>query len=108
MKPHSGVSETRKTVTTKSGKFVIHHLPAVAKLGLPNPERLPFSIKVLLKVHCGIVMIGDADDVRKLAGWTPRDLPVTEIAFKPGRVVLQDFTGVPCVVDLAAMRSMND
>ena len=107
MKPHSGVSETRKTVTTKSGKFVIHHLPAVAKLGLPNPERLPFSIKVLLESalrNCDDFQV-TRDDVRKLAGWTPRDLPVTEIAFKPGRVVLQDFTGVPCVVDLAAMRS---
>ncbi len=69
-------------------------------------ERLPFSLKILLenllRHENGIDITGD--DIRALADWDPKAAPVTEIAFTPARVILQDFTGVPAVVDLAAMR----
>ncbi|MEJ3651797.1 aconitate hydratase [Actinomycetes bacterium KLBMP 9759] len=69
-------------------------------------QRLPFSLKVLLE---NLLRTEDganvtADHVRALAGWDPEAEPDTEIQFSPGRVVMQDFTGVPCVVDLATMR----
>jgi len=69
-------------------------------------ERLPFSLKVLLenllRTEDGTTVT--ADHVRALAGWDPRAEPDTEIAYTPARVIMQDFTGVPCVVDLATMR----
>ncbi len=70
-------------------------------------DRLPFSIKVLLEA---VLRTADGyevmpDDVERLARWSPQMTDSFEIPFKPGRVILQDFTGVPAVVDLAAMRS---
>src|SRR4030095_3262905 len=67
---------------------------------------LPFSLKVLLE---NLLRTEDganitADHVRALAGWDPNSQPDTEIQFTPARVIMQDFTGVPCVVDLATMR----
>ena len=72
----------------------------------PNVKRLPFSLKILLE---NLLRFEDGRSVKKdqiesLAGWDPKRLPEREIAFRPARVLLQDFTGVPCVVDLAAMR----
>src|SRR6185503_7603691 len=69
-------------------------------------ENLPFSLKVLLE---NLLRTEDganitADHVRALAGWDPAAEPDTEIQFTPARVVMQDFTGVPCIVDLATMR----
>ncbi|WP_211878659.1 aconitate hydratase [Pseudarthrobacter albicanus] len=69
-------------------------------------ENLPFSLKVLLE---NLLRTEDganitADHVRALAGWNPNAEPDTEIQFTPARVIMQDFTGVPCVVDLATMR----
>ncbi|MET1154049.1 aconitate hydratase AcnA, partial [Arthrobacter sp.] len=69
-------------------------------------ESLPFSLKVLLE---NLLRTEDganitADHVRALAGWNPDAQPDTEIQFTPARVIMQDFTGVPCVVDLATMR----
>lgn len=69
-------------------------------------ENLPFSLKVLLE---NLLRTEDganitADHVRALAGWDPDAQPDTEIQFTPARVIMQDFTGVPCVVDLATMR----
>src|SRR5690606_2904681 len=84
----------------------IYSLPALERAGFPGVARLPFSLKILLEnllrreddafVH--------ADDIRALASWTPDAAVEKEISFMPARVLLQDFTGVPCVVDLAAMR----
>ncbi|MBD9700301.1 aconitate hydratase AcnA [Flavimobilis sp. GY10621] len=69
-------------------------------------ERLPYALKVLaenlLRTEDGANIT--ADHVRALAGWDPDAQPDTEIQFTPGRVIMQDFTGVPCVVDLATMR----
>ena len=68
--------------------------------------RLPYALKVLLenllRTEDGVNIT--ADHVRALAAWDPAAEPVTEIQFTPGRVIMQDFTGVPCVVDLATMR----
>src|SRR3954449_2898243 len=72
---------------------------------------LPYSLKVLLE---NLLRTEDgenitADDVRALAGWDPDAEPDTEIQFTPARVIMQDFTGVPCIVDLATMReAMGD
>ena len=69
-------------------------------------EKLPFSIRVLLEAalrHCDDYQVTQ-DDVRRLARWQPVAAEPVELPFKPARVILQDFTGVPCVVDLAAMR----
>src|SRR5450631_800478 len=69
-------------------------------------ERLPFSLKVLLESLLRTEGNGSvtADDIEALATWDARAQPSEEIAFTPARVLMQDFTGVPAVVDLAAMR----
>ncbi|MET0713724.1 MAG: aconitase family protein, partial [Mycetocola sp.] len=69
-------------------------------------EKLPFSLKVLLE---NLLRTEDgknvtAEQIKKLGGWVPTAEPDTEIQFTPARVVMQDFTGVPCIVDLATMR----
>src|SRR5256714_4535042 len=68
--------------------------------------RLPFSLKVLLENLLRTEGNGsvEADDIEALASWDARGEPAKEIAFTPARVIMQDFTGVPAVVDLAAMR----
>ena len=95
----------RRTITTPLGERVIYRLDALEGLG--DIENLPYSIKVLLESalrnHDGRV-VTDADVVA-VAGYDARNVGEAEIAYKPARVVLQDFTGVPAVVDLAAMRS---
>jgi aconitate hydratase len=69
-------------------------------------ERLPYSLKILLE---NVLRLGGDRDVEAVAGWDPGAEPSNEIAFTPARVLLQDFTGVPAVVDLAAMRdAMRD
>ncbi|HZP50690.1 aconitate hydratase AcnA, partial [Actinocrinis sp.] len=73
---------------------------------VPGAENLPYSLKVLLE---NLLRTEDganitADHIRALAGWDPNAEPDTEIQFTPARVIMQDFTGVPCVVDLATMR----
>ncbi|MGD8482828.1 MAG: aconitase family protein, partial [Gammaproteobacteria bacterium] len=71
-----------------------------------NVSRLPYSLKILLENllrHEDGVSV-TRDDIEALANWDPKAEPSTEIAFTPARVILQDFTGVPAVVDLAAMR----
>jgi aconitate hydratase len=87
-----------------------HHyyrLAHLAGLGLaPGLDRMPFSIKLLLEAalrNCDGYLVSEAD-VRRLAAWDAHDPAPVELPFLPARVILQDFTGVPCVVDLAAMR----
>jgi aconitate hydratase len=85
--------------------YTIHRLAAV-EAKFPNAKRLPFSLKVLLenllRTEDGVNV--RAAEIEALANWNPAAEPDQEIAFTPSRVLLQDFTGVPCVVDLAAMR----
>jgi aconitate hydratase len=87
-------------------KATIYRLAELARQGVAELDRLPFSIRVLLEnalrfAGRGIV---SEDHVRQLGGWHRPGAARSEIPFMPARVVLQDFTGVPCVVDLAAMR----
>ncbi|HEX9728803.1 MAG TPA: aconitate hydratase AcnA [Gemmatimonadales bacterium] len=98
--------DSRATLATPDGDVTIYRLDALAKAGLTDLDRLPFSIRVLLENvlrHAGSDIITD-DHVRAVAGWLPAPNGNVEVPFMPGRVVLQDFTGVPAVVDLAAMR----
>ncbi|HEX3927998.1 MAG TPA: aconitate hydratase AcnA [Gemmatimonadales bacterium] len=103
---HPDPFQARATLTSGGRTAVIHSLPALEKRGLTRLDRLPFSIRVLLENalrHVGRGFVTEAH-VTALAGWTPAAAGRGEIPFLPARVILQDFTGVPCVVDLAAMR----
>src|SRR5262245_17876870 len=85
----------------------LYSLPALEKAGFPGLARLPVSIRVVLE---SLLRNLDGkrvreDDVRNLASWKPRAERVEEVPFVVARVLLQDFTGVPLIVDLAAMRS---
>ncbi|MBL4808662.1 MAG: aconitate hydratase, partial [Phycisphaerales bacterium] len=81
-------------------------LGALEEAGLGDMSRMPYSIRVLLEAmvrnHDGFIVT--EDDIRGLAGYNAGAVKSVEMPFMPGRVMLQDFTGVPCVVDLAAMR----
>src|SRR5215213_8229083 len=94
----------RSTLKVGARNVEIFRLDALTKAGF-DVQRLPYSLRILLenllRTEDGVVVT--ADDVRALAGWAP-GAPAREIAFTPARVLLQDFTGVPAVVDLAAMR----
>ncbi|HTU69446.1 MAG TPA: aconitate hydratase AcnA [Candidatus Baltobacteraceae bacterium] len=86
--------------------YTYYRLDAVEKAGLTKLARLPYSLKILLE---NLLRFEDGRsvtraDIEALARWNPREQSEKEIAFRPARVLLQDFTGVPCVVDLAAMR----
>jgi aconitate hydratase len=97
----------RGTFNTGSGEAVIYRLNRLAEQGIGHVDRLPFSIKILLENalrNLDNFQVNE-DAVRNLAGWNAKAPGQVEIPFKPARVILQDFTGVPCVVDLAALRS---
>ncbi|MGH3731818.1 MAG: aconitate hydratase [Acidimicrobiales bacterium] len=96
----------RGRLTVGDNQFEILRLDRVV-----GSERLPFSLKVLLEnlLRCEDGTHVTADQIGALASWDPAAETSTEIQFTPARVLLQDFTGVPCVVDLAAMRTaMNE
>jgi aconitate hydratase len=97
----------RAKFDTGSGEAYIYRLDRLEKDGLGHISRLPFSIKVLLEAILREVddYVVTEEDVKKLAAWNAAAPAADEIPFKPARVILQDFTGVPSVVDLAAMRS---
>src|SRR5512137_2613937 len=84
-----------------------YRLSALEEAGIGQIARLPFSIKVLLEALLRQVdgFAVTEEDVRRLANWNAPSPAQVELPFKPARVVMQDFTGVPGVVDLAAMRS---
>ena len=93
----------RQPLTVGDRHYQIFRLDAV---GDDRVHQLPYTLKILLENllrHEDGVNI-PSDDVRALAAWDAKAKPETEIAFTPARVILQDFTGVPAVVDLAAMR----
>jgi aconitate hydratase len=96
--------DSRATLDVGGERYEIHRLDAVEKAG-HSIDRLPYSLKILLENLLRHQDVGDtAGDVEALANWDPTAAPSREIAFTPARVLLQDFTGVPAVVDLAAMR----
>jgi aconitate hydratase len=97
--------KTRATLKVGSAEYSYHHLPALEKAGF-DLGRLPYSLKILLE---NLLRFEDGvnvtrADVEALLKWDPKAAPSHEIAFTPARVIMQDFTGVPCIVDLAAMR----
>jgi aconitate hydratase len=97
----------RETLSTKHGKYTIYRLDALEKAGLTTLSRLPYSIRVMLEAalrQCNDREITQ-EDVKTIAAWKPVDPDRPGIPFLPARVIMQDFTGVPAVVDLAAMRS---
>jgi aconitate hydratase len=91
---------------TQSGPLGIYQLSALRSLN-PDFDRLPFSIRVLLESllrNCDGFIVTE-DDVRRLATWNAQAPAQVELPFMPSRVILQDFTGVPVLVDIAAMRA---
>jgi aconitate hydratase len=95
-----------KTLQAGGKTYAYYSLPIAEKNGLKGISRLPFSMKVLLE---NLLRNEDGrtvtkDDIKAFAEWLKTKSSDREIAFRPARVLLQDFTGVPCVVDLAAMR----
>jgi aconitate hydratase len=96
---------TRDKLNVGAQVFEIQRLENLEKMGLGSIEKLPFSLRILLE---NLLRFEDGrfvrpDDIRALANWTPNGVQ-REIAFMPARVLLQDFTGVPAIVDLATMR----
>src|SRR5690349_8248553 len=102
---------TRATFDTGNGDAYYYRLAHLEKSGIGTMARLPFSIRVLLESvlrEWDDFQITD-EDVLRLAQWNAKSPVQREVPFKPARVLLQDFTGVPCLVDLAAMRdAMHD
>ena len=98
---------TRAILTTPSGAtYAYYRLATLAERGV-NLDRLPITIRILLEnvLRYADAEFADASHIDKLANWDPKQPEDLELPFMPGRVVLQDFTGVPAVVDLAAMRA---
>src|SRR5215467_9616533 len=97
--------QARATLTVGNHDYEIYRLDALDKQGIAT-RHLPYSLRILLE---NLLRTEDgrnvkADDIKALAAWNSKSKPDKEIAFTPSRVLLQDFTGVPAVVDLAAMR----
>ncbi|MBV9232780.1 MAG: aconitate hydratase AcnA [Candidatus Eremiobacteraeota bacterium] len=94
------------TLRVGGRSYQYFRLDALERAGVGAASRLPFSLKVLLEnlLRCEDESAVTRDDIEVLARWSPQARREREIAFTPARVLLQDFTGVPCVVDLAAMR----
>ena len=100
--PFNSIS-TFETTEGEAGEY--YDLKALEGLGLCQLDSLPFTIRCLLEAalrKCDGFLVTE-EDVRKIAGWSPNMKP-SEIPFSPSRVILQDFTGVPAVVDIAALR----
>ncbi|MCI0515689.1 aconitate hydratase AcnA [candidate division KSB1 bacterium] len=99
--------ETRAILTALNNQSFFYSFNRLEQLGIANTNRLPFSMKILLE---SLLRNEDGDliqaeDIVNLANWSGTNLVQREIPFKPVRVILQDFTGVPAVVELAALRS---
>ncbi|TMJ42115.1 MAG: aconitate hydratase, partial [Alphaproteobacteria bacterium] len=95
-----------KPLKVGSKTYAYYSLPSAEKNGLKSISRLPFSMKVLLE---NLLRNEDGrsitkEDIQAVAQWLKTKTSEREIAFRPARVLMQDFTGVPAVVDLAAMR----
>jgi aconitate hydratase len=98
---------TRQKFSTADGEKTFYSLPALAAAGFPNVARLPISLRLILEAllrNCDGQRVTEAA-VRALASWQPNAPRTEEIPFVVARIVLQDFTGVPLLVDLAAMRA---
>jgi aconitate hydratase len=106
MPPLNDSFRSRAALQVGDRSIDIYRLDALAKAGVGHVPQLPFSLKILLE---NLLRNEDGrsvtkEDIAALAAWDPKAAPEREVQFRPARVLLQDFTGVPCVVDLAAMR----
>ena len=102
---HPDSFKSKSTLTAGSKTYTLFRLKALEGTGV-NLARLPFSLRILLE---NLLRHEDgrtvtADDIKFLANWDAKAEPSREIAYMPARVLMQDFTGVPAIVDLAAMR----
>ncbi len=105
LKNHPNSFQSAATLTSGGSTVHLFRLKALSETGV-DLARLPFSLRILLE---NLLRHEDgrtvtADDIKFLAAWDPKAEPSREIAYMPARVLMQDFTGVPAVVDLAAMR----
>ena len=107
MTANRDLTQAQKTLPTPTGPIAYYDLNSAAdQLGV-NLTTLPFTIRVLLENvlrHCGNGTVTEKD-VETVARWAPKDASRADIPFMPSRVLMQDFTGVPAIVDLTAMRS---
>ncbi|MEM9490915.1 MAG: aconitase family protein, partial [Myxococcota bacterium] len=97
---------SKATIAVGDRKVALYRLDALSKAGVGDVATLPYSLRILLE---NLLRNEDGktvtrDDIAAVAGWDPKATPSQEVAYRPSRVILQDFTGVPAVVDLAAMR----
>ncbi len=103
----SPFSETRKTFRTSQGQFALHQVRELERLGIGRVDHLPYSLRILLEAALrqfdGFNIT--EEHIQLITNWSPETAGKVEIAFKPGRVILQDFTGIASAVDLAALRS---
>ena len=106
MSPDSTEFDAKRTFETINGKVNYYDLSVLEDAGLVDISKTPYSIRVLLENALRKADGGPATDdhVKLVASWRPDAKPASEFPYMPGRVVLQDFTGVPVVVDIAAMR----
>jgi len=97
---------TRRTLKSSHGSWDFFSLEKLEAGGFPSVSRMPFSMKILLESVLRQVNGFDVreEDVRALCAWSSQESRAREFPFKPARVIMQDFTGVPAIVDLAAMR----
>lgn len=98
--------KSKATLSFSQGDATVYRLDALSKAGIGDVDTLPYSMKILLenllRNEDGVTV--NKQDIEAVASWDPKATPTQEIAYRPSRVVFQDFTGVPAVVDLAAMR----
>jgi len=106
MTTHKNPFGARTSLPTPAGSVDVFRLDALSKAGVAGVDRLPYSIRVILEAALRNLdgFLVTEEDVLGLARWNAKAPAAVEVPFSPARVVLQDFTGVPCVVDLAAMR----
>src|SRR4030043_1930816 len=102
----SDIFQAKDTIETEKSRFVIYRLDRLEEKGLTQLSRLPYSIRIMLESvlrQCNGKEI-TKEDVINLATWTPKPTQRPALPFQPARVIMQDFTGVPAIVELAAMR----
>jgi aconitate hydratase len=104
--PSQNSFSSRGTLNVGGRAYEIFRFDSLERAGIGNVSRLPFSMRILLenllRNEDGLTVT--RDDIAILAGWDPSAPPDKEVAFRPARVLMQDLTGVPAIVDLAAMR----
>ena len=98
---------SKQTITIADKEVTFYSLKKLEEAGIANISKLPYSIRVLLEDILRNVdgKVITEDDVKNLASWSPDGVLAVDIPFIPSRVLMQDFTGVPAVVDIAAIRS---